>query len=74
MRKATLKNITSDGGKGYKALPSSAATRTYRSPNRDITLHKTENKENAMIAAENYDHVQTPETRVKEVGSCTPES
>ena len=58
-----------DGFRTDSTMPSAAAVWTWRAHNRDITFRKAENKEFAKLQAENFAHVNTFASALKQVGT-----
>ena len=68
--KFVLQQICNDGRRSYQyGAPSSAAIRTYRAKNRDITYRRTENKDAAKLRAENHDHIESLAHRLREIAT-----
>lgn len=60
--RSIMERIANDGRDGFQTknkLPSAEAVRSWRTQNRDITYRTAENKEQAKLQAENYEHVPT---------------
>ena len=62
-----------DGFRTDSTLPSAAAVRTWRAQNMDIKFRKAENKAFAKLQAENFAHVNTFGSALKQVGTEHPE-
>ena len=68
--KFVLQQICNDGRRSYlHGAPSSAATRTYRAKNHDITYRRTENKDAGKLRAENHDHIESLAHRLREIAT-----
>eukprot|EP00171_Calliarthron_tuberculosum_P002548 IDg2548t1 len=66
--RSVLASIAADGRKGFaNGIPSDSVVRSFRTRNRDITFRNTENKENAKLRGENFSHVQTYATALRQV-------
>jgi len=71
--KSIQAKIADDGRLGFtNGVPSDAALRSFRARNRSITLRGAENIVGARLAAENYEHVQSLKTVLKEVQEKHP--
>ena len=58
--RSVMASLATDGRKRFKSwIPSAAIVRSFRARNRDITFRDSENKENAKLKGENFEHVQT---------------
>ena len=63
-----MASIAADGRKRFKSgIPSAAVIRSFRARNRDITFRNSENKENAKLKGENFEHVQTYARALRQV-------
>ena len=68
--KFVLQQICNDGRRSYQhGAQSSAAIRTYRAKNRDISYRHTENMDADKLRAENHDRIESLAHRLREIAT-----
>ena len=71
---SVMASIATNGRKRFKSgIPSAAVIRYFRARNPDITFRNSENKENAKLKGESFEHVQTYAHALRQVEKETPD-